>query len=95
MVEAGLRGGGAAGRGGVARACERGLADGLGGRRILVCLPAARWLRAWCNVAAAFDIAPGRVGLKATTLEGLGALGRAEGIACQAAALVRAEGESA
>lgn len=46
-------------------------------------------------VAAAFGIAPARVGLKATTLEGLGALGRAEGIACQAAALLRAEGESA
>jgi 2-C-methyl-D-erythritol 2,4-cyclodiphosphate synthase len=30
-----------------------------------------------------------RVGLKATTLEGLGALGRGEGIACQAACLLR------
>lgn len=46
-------------------------------------------------VAAAFGIGVGRVGLKATTLEGLGALGRAEGIACQAAALLRFEGESA
>lgn len=47
------------------------------------------------EIAAAFGIAEGRVGLKATTLEGLGSLGRAEGIACQAAALLRAEGGSA
>jgi 2-C-methyl-D-erythritol 4-phosphate cytidylyltransferase/2-C-methyl-D-erythritol 2,4-cyclodiphosphate synthase len=33
-----------------------------------------------------------RIGLKATTLEGLGALGRREGIACQAVALVASAG---
>jgi 2-C-methyl-D-erythritol 4-phosphate cytidylyltransferase/2-C-methyl-D-erythritol 2,4-cyclodiphosphate synthase len=56
-------------------------------------LPHAASMRA--SIAAAFGIGVGRVGLKATTLEGLGALGRAEGIACQAIALLRAEGESA
>ncbi len=40
------------------------------------------------RVAAAFGIDPGRVGLKATTLEKLGSLGRHEGIACQAVALL-------
>lgn len=38
-------------------------------------------------VAAAFGIPPDRVGIKATTLEGIGGLGRGEGIACQAVAL--------
>jgi 2-C-methyl-D-erythritol 4-phosphate cytidylyltransferase/2-C-methyl-D-erythritol 2,4-cyclodiphosphate synthase len=42
-------------------------------------------------IATAFSIEVSRVGLKATTLEGLGALGRAEGIACHAVALLRRE----
>lgn len=40
-------------------------------------------------IAACLGIGADRVGLKATTLEGMGALGREEGIACQAVALVR------
>lgn len=44
-------------------------------------------------VASSFLIDVARVGLKATTLEGLGALGRGEGIACHAVALIqRAKG---
>jgi 2-C-methyl-D-erythritol 2,4-cyclodiphosphate synthase len=40
-------------------------------------------------IASSFLIEPARVGLKATTLEGLGALGRGEGIGCHAVALLR------
>ncbi|MCP4014221.1 MAG: 2-C-methyl-D-erythritol 4-phosphate cytidylyltransferase, partial [Phycisphaeraceae bacterium] len=40
-------------------------------------------------IAASFGLEAGRVGLKATTLESLGALGRGEGIACQSVALLR------
>jgi len=40
------------------------------------------------SIADAFGIAVDRVGLKATTLERLGSLGRAEGMACQAVALL-------
>jgi 2-C-methyl-D-erythritol 4-phosphate cytidylyltransferase/2-C-methyl-D-erythritol 2,4-cyclodiphosphate synthase len=44
------------------------------------------------RVAAAFALEPARVGLKATTLERLGSLGRHEGIACQAVALLAGSG---
>jgi 2-C-methyl-D-erythritol 4-phosphate cytidylyltransferase/2-C-methyl-D-erythritol 2,4-cyclodiphosphate synthase len=39
-------------------------------------------------IAACLGLDPAHIGLKATTLEGLGALGRGEGIACQAVALL-------
>lgn len=39
-------------------------------------------------IAEAFGIPADRVGLKATTLEGIGGLGRGEGLACQAVALL-------
>jgi len=41
------------------------------------------------TIADCFGLEPDQVGLKATTLETLGALGRDEGVACQAVALVR------
>jgi 2-C-methyl-D-erythritol 4-phosphate cytidylyltransferase/2-C-methyl-D-erythritol 2,4-cyclodiphosphate synthase len=41
------------------------------------------------RIAGCLGLPRERVGLKATTLEGLGALGRGEGIACQAVALLR------
>ncbi len=41
------------------------------------------------SIASCFLLEPARVGLKATTLERLGALGREEGIACHAVALIR------
>jgi 2-C-methyl-D-erythritol 4-phosphate cytidylyltransferase/2-C-methyl-D-erythritol 2,4-cyclodiphosphate synthase len=46
-------------------------------------------------IASSFLIDPARVGLKATTLESLGALGRGEGIGCHAVALLRRGGGGA
>jgi 2-C-methyl-D-erythritol 4-phosphate cytidylyltransferase/2-C-methyl-D-erythritol 2,4-cyclodiphosphate synthase len=43
-------------------------------------------------IADCFGLTADRVGLKATTLEKLGALGRSEGIACQAVALLHRRG---
>lgn len=39
-------------------------------------------------IASCLGVGPDRIGLKATTCEGLGALGRTEGAACQAVALL-------
>jgi len=44
-------------------------------------------------IADCLGTEPSRVGVKATTLERLGALGRGEGIACQAVALLQSAGE--
>jgi len=52
--------------------------------------PRADEMRA--RVAGAFALDPDRVGIKATTLERLGSLGRHEGIACQAVALLTRSG---
>jgi 2-C-methyl-D-erythritol 2,4-cyclodiphosphate synthase len=47
------------------------------------------------NVAADLGITPDRINVKATTCEGLGAIGRAEGLACHAVVLVaHADGHS-
>ena len=47
------------------------------------------------NVAADLETTVDRVNVKATTCEGLGAIGRAEGLACHAVVLIaRAEGGS-
>jgi 2-C-methyl-D-erythritol 4-phosphate cytidylyltransferase/2-C-methyl-D-erythritol 2,4-cyclodiphosphate synthase len=43
-------------------------------------------------IADAIEVPPDRIGIKATTLERLGSLGRGEGIACQAVALLSRSG---
>jgi 2-C-methyl-D-erythritol 2,4-cyclodiphosphate synthase len=43
-------------------------------------------------IADAIEVRPDRIGIKATTLERLGSLGRGEGIACQAVALLSRSG---
>jgi 2-C-methyl-D-erythritol 2,4-cyclodiphosphate synthase len=47
------------------------------------------------QIAALLHVAPAQVNLKATTTEGLGFLGRAEGIAAQVTALLYEAGENA
>ena len=45
------------------------------------------------NIARALETAGERINIKATTCEGLGAIGRAEGLACHAVVLLaRVEG---
>ena len=46
------------------------------------------------NVAADLDCSPDRINVKATTCEGLGAIGRGEGLACHAVVLIAHEGGS-
>jgi 2-C-methyl-D-erythritol 2,4-cyclodiphosphate synthase len=45
------------------------------------------------NVAADLGTEPGRINVKATTSEGLGALGRSEGLACHAVVLIEPHAE--
>jgi 2-C-methyl-D-erythritol 2,4-cyclodiphosphate synthase len=40
------------------------------------------------NIARVLETSPERINVKATTCEGLGAIGRAEGLACHAVVLL-------
>jgi 2-C-methyl-D-erythritol 2,4-cyclodiphosphate synthase len=46
------------------------------------------------NVASDLGTEPGRINVKATTCEGLGALGRGEGLACHAVVLIEPRAEA-